>query len=210
MENNQQLQSALLFLAEKKDLPDAVKLLIQNGVNPNIKTDFENTPLILAALYDNVETVKILLEFGADVNIKNQEKNNALMEMLDNNWINKITPDALRIIEILINAGIDVNATNVYGETPILLAVKKNNFELVKLLLNSGANPNVSFGGYEITPLKIAASNGNFDIVKILLQAGANPNASNQEGETAASMLSEYKDIEHIQIRDLLLKFSHC
>ena len=134
MENNQQLQSALLFLAEKKDLPDAVKLLIQAGVNPNIKTDFGNTPLILASLYDNVETVKTLIEFGADVNIKNQYKNNALMEMLDNDWINKITPGALKIIEILIKAGIDVNAKNEYKETALTLASKRDFKEVVKIL----------------------------------------------------------------------------
>jgi len=51
---------------------------------------------------------------------------------------------------------------------------------MVELLLQNGANPNLS-DNENITPLHYAAMNGYENIVKLLLQNGANPNLSHNE-----------------------------
>jgi ankyrin repeat protein len=60
----------------------------------------------------------------------------------------------------------------------------------VRLLLESGADPNASagFGGY--TPLMLAAYSENSDAatVELLLQAGADPKATAPSGETPLSL----------------------
>jgi len=50
-----------------------VKLLLENGANPNIAGYFEkNTPLISASQFGMIEIVKLLLEYGVDPNISNK------------------------------------------------------------------------------------------------------------------------------------------
>ena len=48
--------------------PDALRLLLQQGADPNIRDDGDNaSPLHFAAAHGNVETVRLLLDAGADV-----------------------------------------------------------------------------------------------------------------------------------------------
>ncbi|HWR59191.1 MAG TPA: ankyrin repeat domain-containing protein, partial [Thermodesulfovibrionales bacterium] len=58
--------------------------------------------------------------------------------------------------------------------TPLLISAEKGCVESVKYLLDIGANPNISNGGF--TPLVYAASNGNFDMVTDLIAKGADVN----------------------------------
>ncbi|PKK46146.1 hypothetical protein CI102_8362, partial [Trichoderma harzianum] len=47
-----------------------VKLLLENGIDPNFKREHgsEGTPLLSATRGGHEETVKLLLEYGADPN----------------------------------------------------------------------------------------------------------------------------------------------
>lgn len=54
----------------------------------------------------------------------------------------------------------------------LMLACHLNNLEIVKLLIENGANPNQ----YElVSPLVLACQNGNLEMVEYLLEKGANP-----------------------------------
>lgn len=64
---------------------------------------------------------------------------------------------------------------NALINTALLHAVEKDNAEIVKLLLDAGADTNVSTTVRGWTSLHIAGSNGNEDITKLLLDYGANP-----------------------------------
>ncbi len=70
--------------------------------------------------------------------------------------------------EIAYNENIDGNIAALH------LAVERSEIEIVKVLLENGAKPDIKDSeGY--TPLQIACSNGNIAIVEILLSCGANP-----------------------------------
>jgi ankyrin repeat protein len=77
-----------------------------------------------------------------------------------------------------------VNATNRYGVSPLFLAATNGNANIVKLLLDAGANANASRAGGE-TVLMTAARAGNLEAVKALLARGANPNAEERRQQTA-------------------------
>src|SRR5438445_8263622 len=62
---------------------DIVKLLLENGSDPNLKDDKEWTALMIACQYSNTDfnnkTVELLLKNGADVNLKEIDGWTALM-----------------------------------------------------------------------------------------------------------------------------------
>lgn len=84
-------------------------------------------------------------------------------------------------VKELLAAGADVNAANTYGGTALAFASDKGHAEVVDLLLERGANVNVSDRFYQETPLGWAARHGHAGIVRSLLAKGA-------EGESRALM----------------------
>ena len=88
-------------------------------------------------------------------------------------------------VERLIRAGVDVNKVDSdYGYTPLYLAAERGHIDIVKLLINNGANISEKSSDGE-TPLYWVAREGYVDIVKLLLSAGADPYIADNEGETA-------------------------
>src|SRR5581483_4993278 len=77
----------------------------------------------------------------------------------------------------LLSRGADVNGPDKRGTTPLYKASVQGKTEIVRVLLDAGADPNLDSGGEtEGTPLCAAAAWGHTDIVRLLLQSGADPN----------------------------------
>lgn len=78
-----------------------------------------------------------------------------------------------------------MNAKDRYGVTPLRLACINASAPMVRLLLESGADPESSFGQGE-TALMTAARTGNPEVVQLLLARGAKASAQEQwRGQTA-------------------------
>jgi len=89
------------------------------------------------------------------------------------------------IARLFIQAGVDVNyqypSTSRYadGMTALLYASRYNNFEMVRILVDRGANLNVrNINGN--TALSIAQANGNEQISNFLIERGASQTAASQ------------------------------
>lgn len=76
-------------------------------------------------------------------------------------------------VKALLDKGVNVNAKTRYGATALSFACDRENIELVKLLLERGADPNSRDTFYGEVPLGWALSKGNAQIVKLLLDKGA-------------------------------------
>lgn len=77
-----------------------------------------------------------------------------------------------------------INIKDQNGDTLIMLAVKNNNYELVKLLLDKEADPCIPTA-QGLTTLMHAARHNNVEIIKLLLKAGVSIDAQDNEGNTA-------------------------
>jgi uncharacterized protein len=102
----------------------------------------------------------------------------------------------------MIAKGVDVNAAQPDGTTPIHWASYQVDADLVKQLIAKGAKADVrnSFGA---TPLDEAVKVGNVPIVKMLLDAGANANAANEDDQTPLMLAAKTGIVE---IADLLVR----
>jgi ankyrin repeat protein len=64
--------------------------------------------------------------------------------------------------------------------------------EMVKLLLESGVNPNLPTNTPHYTPLMHAASSANLELVRLLIDANADLNAEDSSGDTALDAAAMY------------------
>ncbi len=79
-------------------------------------------------------------------------------------------------IEAQIAAGKDPNFRMPGGKTPLMVAAKIGDLDLVRLLLSRGADINAKTGNGG-TPLMFSAIRGNANIVRLLIDRGADVNA---------------------------------
>ena len=113
-----------------------------------------------------------------------EEAEDELNEQNAKLFFDAIKQNDIEAVEVLLEEGVDVNAKDNYGATPLISAAFFGYTEIAELLLEAGADPNIKDkDGW--TPLMIAAMDGKTGVVKLLLKAGADPNAKNKEGETA-------------------------
>ncbi len=102
---------------------------------------------------------------------------NRSLRKLHSQMIESIHHGNVTAVINLLNAGVPVDEATSDGTTPLYLASVQGQTEIVSVLLERGADPNVeSRGESEGTPLCAAASWGHTDIVKELLDHGADPN----------------------------------
>ena len=132
---------------------------------------------------DNLEemnmAVKKLLDEGASVNAIGWEGATPLM----NACKAKTLSGGETLVNLLINAGADVNSEDDSGTTALMLAAENNTEIVVASLLEKGADVNKKDAGGGSALIR-AASDGNPKVVKLLLNTGADFDALNCYGFT--------------------------
>ena len=157
-------------------------LLLAHGAAVNGVDGADNTPLQEACdlIPINADIVKLLLEQEADVDGMTEDDRRTPLT------IACYSENNLGIIQLLLNAGADVNGAG--GElAPLHLASHFGNTEAIELFIEAGVVVNrVTIGdfGSGSTALHFAASQDQLPSMTILLAAGADSNIANAEGKT--------------------------
>jgi cytohesin len=153
---------------------EIVELLIANGADLNAKAKRGRTPLDLAIEWKRTEIADLLRKHGGKTG----------------DWVNADKSIRLAAREGNIEAvkqhladGVDVNAKQKDGFTPLSLAAFNDHKEIVELLIAKGADVNVK-DKYDGTPLHTAAANGHKEIAELLIAKGADVNAETKDGFT--------------------------
>ncbi|KAF7969172.1 hypothetical protein HWV62_28182 [Athelia sp. TMB] len=109
---------------------------------------------------------------------------------------------SLAIAQLLLEKGVDINATGGNYGTALQAASCRGHLELARLLLEKGADINATRGQYG-TALQAASCWGRLNIARLLLENGADINATGGEYGTALCVASSQG---HLEIARLLLE----
>lgn len=210
--------TALMFAVRAGDVESA-RILLDAGADIEARAIDRSTPLLIASRSTDAlagidwrvipfasgheETARLLIERGADVTAFDRLGRTAIHAAVETN-----RPELVRA---LVAAGADVNARYAdrvpalrgdyvsrapfKGATPFWVAARDANLEMMRLLLDAGADPLLP-NTANTTPLMIASGLGENDArrppdhrvveaVQMLLDLGADVSAVNRSGQTA-------------------------
>lgn len=132
-----------LMLAAREGHKTTVSLLISRGANANLVDLYGWSALHFTASWGRRETAHILIVEGrANVNSRENDISNA-----NENFFNKKIYNKKKKTPEEMNDGV------VGGTTPLIVAVKAQQVEIIKLLLNYGANINMPELKYGNSPI---------------------------------------------------------
>lgn len=154
-----QVDQALVAAAFKGDLAQ-VAAMITKGADVESKDQKNRTPLIFAASNGHTSVVEFLASKGADVNARDSGGRSAL-SYASRRSFNETA-------KFLVEKGAEVNVQSKKRlVTPLMLAAVSDNQELVRLLLEHGADPSLTdiFGR---TARLLAELKGNSAVVALL------------------------------------------
>eukprot|EP00239_Pterosperma_sp_CCMP1384_P012048 CAMPEP_0197864456 /NCGR_PEP_ID=MMETSP1438-20131217/42713_1 /TAXON_ID=1461541 /ORGANISM="Pterosperma sp., Strain CCMP1384" /LENGTH=335 /DNA_ID=CAMNT_0043482709 /DNA_START=164 /DNA_END=1171 /DNA_ORIENTATION=- len=191
----------------------AVQAILAFGGNPNLKDRSGRTPLHLSAQVGDLQGLKSQIEdYDADITIEEGDHRTVFAEavkfdrylvaqyLLEVQEMDADAPDKygqtplmfatanknLEMVQLLLEAEVDVNHPNKASQTALLTAVTEDApTDIVTTLINFGAD--VDFPGLEgLSPLMAAARWGTIpETITELIKAGADVNRQDTDGRTA-------------------------
>jgi ankyrin repeat protein len=183
------LNATLFAAAQAGDVAQASEALAA-GADVNAANAYHVTPLLEASGQGHLEMVRFLVDQGAVIDYTGMSEGSPLMLAA---FMGQV-----ELLRLFLAAGADVNlAMPSGGESALHMAAVANKSAAAKVLLDAGADPNVSaksdvgtsmFDGnvklWGETPLHFAAAYGDEEMIQAMLLAGADREAPNRHGET--------------------------
>ncbi|KAF0328837.1 pfs domain-containing protein [Colletotrichum asianum] len=197
-----------LELALRCGAEEISNVLLEKGANVKITDDSGHTPLHIASQKGCVEPVKTMIDLGAVIScidfqgrtplsLACQNQHYAIATLLFNrgarleeNNASSGTPYYTEgmhkhVAQLLQLSANDINGRDELGQTPLFQACRLGALDIVKLLLQRGADAKVTDNQNQTALFEIRRSyiqSGR--IVRLLVEAGANPLHKNNEGKT--------------------------
>ncbi|XP_042245811.1 ankyrin repeat and SOCS box protein 2-like isoform X2 [Thunnus maccoyii] len=220
-----------IFTASQHGHADIIDFLVKKGADINAAAKDGASPLFEASKNGHISAVEMLLSLKADANrstrsgllplhVAVQNHHTRIVTMLmavtsrvsiQHSGINPLhiaaEKDRDNILELLIEAGFDVNAklslerSSMYEDrrsTPLYFSVYNGNLEAAKMLLEAGADANLEV----FNPLLIAVRLGWTEMAALLLRYGADVNAqiSTQPSSFPSAILLNMESLSMLKL----------
>ena len=183
-ENKKEIQnfSSIKSLLQEKNLNpkeiNDLKYLLSLTINPDLKRfKLFNIDCLLIFLlkYLSSNTLSIFTEF----------------------FFQSCELGSLNIVRILLENDLDVNSQNNLGETPLHIAVAKNDIELIKLLIEYNPKTNIATYKDGLTAVNYAEISGNKNVYKIIKELN--------EKNIKEEIKNEIKDYINIDMDNIIM-----
>jgi ankyrin repeat protein len=181
-----------LHRAAKKEYLNISERLINAGANINEVDENGNTPLLLVSLMGAAKAVKMLLRNEKiDIHAKNFHHDQTALHIATIGGY----PD---IVQMLIDAGANVDEVDNSGRTPFLLASSNGHIQIADTLhtLTIDIHAKDKEGR---TAIYLGVSNGHANTVSFLTSAGVNPNIPQNDSSTPVFIVAQYGYFDCVQ-----------
>jgi len=185
-------------------------------LNVNEKDSSGNLPLIKAINKNNFDMIIDILDYyiqrKIDINIKDNNGNTPLI-LLYKNYINNGKSDSSmfnKIFDYLLEY-YDINQTDHYGNTVLYYAICNKDTDIMKKLLNIGANLLLK-NNFKKSPMDMAFNQKSYDVFKTIIEySNIDLNIENIESDSFLKNIikshdSDFDDNKKKELIELLIK----
>ncbi len=212
-----------LMIAAAKGRSDLLDMLLDAGADPHVKNTEGKTAVDLAAKAGRAKVLERLERTGATVDRSSKELQDALLlRAVESGNVSDVKkalaagakadatkkkghPTALMmaclegrddVVRALLDAGAKIDRVCEWGQAPLRNAVVRGHIGVVRMLLEAGANPSLSYPSASIpaeerntvfpsmeSPLMDAANLGRPEILDLLVEFGADVNQVSKSGK---------------------------
>jgi ankyrin repeat protein len=163
-----------LIAAIKRTDSATIRRLLASGADPNTPV-YTRAPRFLERFFDN----------GRFPGSGNSPLELAVEENVD-----------FPAVKALVDHGALINVTDGYHETPLLKAANRGRADIIRLLVEHGADVNISQShDGPRTPIMAAVESGDLDSVRLLLQHGAKLSDRDGGGQTLIQIARGHRDM---------------
>ncbi|DBA01126.1 TPA: hypothetical protein N0F65_001754 [Lagenidium giganteum] len=192
--------STALHLAASEGHCEMIRALLRDGAGEihlaGGRKKYAKTPLHEAATNGHLDACKLLVEYGFLVDCHTTRGRTPLMYATKGNYV-----DLVRYL--VQNCHANVNEQNEMGVTPIYIASQDGHEQMVELLIELGADPNI-YNRTCHSPLHEAVAGGFGRVAAFLMDHGANKHAVDAMGVTIWHEAAGNGDVE---LLELLLRY---
>ena len=174
---------------------EVLEAIIDHGVDVNASTKKGQTALMIATEKGNIDAINVL-KAGADPNITNADGNTCL-------HLSILHGCRKEVVQMIIDHGAHVNATNKNGLTALMIASCRGNVDGVNALLKTGANHYITDADGNTCLHYSISGKWRREVLEMIIDHGAHVNDTGENGHTALMMACVRGNIDGI---NLLLK----
>ena len=173
-------EAGLVEAAGAGDLA-AVRRLLSDGADLDIRDGRGRTAVTAAAMNEHVEVVAALVDAGADVDLQDDDRNNPLLLAGENGNV--------ALLREVLRGDPDLEATNRFGGTALIPASDRGHVGMVRALLETEMpRDHVNELGWTALLEAVILGDGgpaHQKIVRALVDAGADVTIADRDGVTA-------------------------
>ncbi len=224
--------STAIHIAAENGFAEIVQLLLDAGAHVQTKNNSGKTALDYASKNNHQKIIALLIDHGADEEELKQDEwfkaisNNDILQVkkllaqgisidiqVKDGWnftALHIASDYgyTELVALLLANNANPNrystvAAMIGGEVPLHRALRREHKEIVKLLLEHGADVNIK-DAHGYTALHLAVYSGNIEIIQLLLACGADIHAKHVDETTPlhAAFINTHKEIIKLLVKN--------